>query len=58
MSEMIHNMPEDLWGILSTSNMEKDEDTAKLRNYFMAPQIIDPTKKTIVFSTPLTRGGL
>jgi hypothetical protein len=56
--QMVHNMTESLWDILYNSKMETEADTAKLRNYFMAPQVIDPTKKTIVFSTPLTSGGL
>jgi hypothetical protein len=30
------------------------ENTAKLRNYFMNPDRFDPTRRTIVFSTPST----
>ncbi len=51
---MIHSVPEDIWQTIETSDMKCDADTAKLRSYFSAPQIIDPAKKTIVFSTPLT----
>jgi glycosyltransferase involved in cell wall biosynthesis len=54
--DLIHAMPPDLWDILVNSKMEKDEDTRKLREYFSAPTTIDPTKKTIVFSTPSRTG--
>jgi len=56
--DYVHNIPIDIWETIKDSKMEKDEDTAKLRNYFSAPHMIDPTKKTIIFSTPSTLGGL
>lgn len=53
-----YNMPEDLWEMLSSSNMSKEQDTQKLRDYFSAPHNLDQSKKTIIFSTPSTLGGL
>jgi hypothetical protein len=58
MADLIHGMPPELWEILSESKISKEEDSAKLRAYFSAPPILDGSKKTIVFSTPSTLGGL
>ena len=54
--DYIHNVPTDIWNTIKDSDMKNDEDTAKLRNYFSAPHMIDPTKKTIVMSTPSRTG--
>jgi hypothetical protein len=47
--------PDEIWDILSTHNATA-ENTAKLRNYFMNPDRFDPTRRTIVFSTPSRTG--
>ena len=49
--------PENIRDILNKHDMT-EEHTAVLRNYFMNPSIFDMQKKTIIFSTPSTLGGL
>ena len=47
--------PKEIWEILETHNATP-ANTDKLRNYFMNPQYFDPTRRTIVFSTPSRTG--
>lgn len=47
--------PEEIRDILNNHKMT-EENTGKLRNYFMNPSVFDMQKKTIIFSTPSRTG--
>jgi len=56
MPELIHGMLPEIWEMLASSQIYKEEQTATLRGAFAAPLSIDPTKKTIILSTPSRTG--
>ena len=47
--------PDEIWEILETHNMTED-NTKKLREYFMNPSYYDTNRRTIIFSTPSRTG--
>jgi hypothetical protein len=49
--------PEQIAQILETDDLT-EKNGAILRNYFLNPDRFDQNKRTIIFSTPLTLGGL